>query len=151
MLLIGCDLTTNHSKEPNKLGELYVTTITDASDWSTKPKFLAITRSSFDEVDETTKEWVLAKLNNEYENVHILEEVKDDEDKFEFKKIRGKEVIVKVNNGMIIDVEIEQYSESEARVRVAAKRGINVGIIPEYEAVYNDGEWQLDKKVQAEI
>jgi uncharacterized protein YceK len=151
ILLVGCGQVSTSTNAQNKLGELYVATIIDASDWQSKPTFLAITEQSFSYVDDQTKDWIIKKLEETYDEVYIFENIKNDQDKFEYEILNGKETLVNVIDGMTIDVEIEQYEETKATVSVAASRGTGVGVIPTYNARFKDGVWEIEKMVQAEI
>ncbi|MRG85998.1 hypothetical protein GH754_06585 [Salinibacillus xinjiangensis] len=91
-------------------------------------------------MDVTTKEWVLTKLDEKYEEVYVFEEVKDDEDKFKYESVNEKETLVRVFDGMTIDVEVEHYEGNSATIKVSAIKAPVDGVIPTYEASYKDGE-----------
>ncbi|MDP3014233.1 MAG: hypothetical protein Q8M92_08340 [Candidatus Subteraquimicrobiales bacterium] len=109
-------------------------------------EFVAIDLDTLVELDEQEKEWVLEELRSlPVKQVCILEDIKDDETKFEYRD--GQLMLAK--NGTILSVRLISFEENQAEIEATSWFG-NVGaVFITYTAKYQNGKWFLKEKHRA--
>ncbi len=102
--------------------------------------FIAVKLDTLDGLSGEAKQEVLKGLGSLSPNVYSYDDVKDDNTKFETDDEGRK---IRTLDGALLWVEVDEYSESKAKITGVSWFGNLGAVFPHYEAVYKNGIWQL--------
>ena len=110
-----------------------------------KPEFLIINLENVS--DYVLRDRIIAGFATHNIRIYDYEKVKNDDSKIEYDQ---KGNIVRIKSGYIVEVELEEYSQSKAKMKVKVWSDEKIGFQNEYEATYKDNKWLLTKQKGAE-
>ncbi len=102
--------------------------------------FIAVHLDTLEGLSDQAKDEVLKELTDLSPQVYSFEDVKEDTTKFEF---YNAELHSQTLDGSVLWVEVEEYSETQALITGVSWFGVLGAVFPTYEAVYENGSWQL--------
>jgi hypothetical protein len=102
--------------------------------------FIAVHLDTLEGLSDQAKEEVLKELTVLSPHVYNFEDVKQDTSKFEFYDAEHHNQTL---DGTVLWVEVEEYSETRALITGVSWFGVLGAVFPTYEAVYENGSWQL--------
>ncbi len=103
-------------------------------------KFIAVHLDTLEGLSDLAKTEVLKELTDLSPQVYSFEDVKEDTTKFEFYDAEHHSQTL---DGTVLWVEVEEYSETKAIITGVSWFGALGAVFPTYEAVYENGSWQL--------
>lgn len=129
------------SDEEMKRVELYTKVMKEAYNIENGGNsFIAVRLDSLEGLSDKAKEKILDSLLSLSLNVYSYELIKDDNTKIEY--YQGK-FPNRAINGTVLSVSLKEYSGDTARIEAMSWFGSLGAVMPEYEASYKNGEWQL--------
>lgn len=102
--------------------------------------FIAVKLDTLTGLSDPAKALVLKELAELSPHVHDYEDVKEDASKFEFYDADRHS---RTLDGTVLWVELDEYRETHAIITGVSWFGALGAVFPTYEAVYENGSWQL--------
>ena len=134
-------ITTQISAEEQQRMDLYIAVMKAAfQEENGGSGFIAVHLDTLEGLSGQAKTEVLQELTDLSPQVYSFEDVKEDTSKFEF---YDDEHHSQTLDGTVLWVEVEEYSETKAIITGVSWFGALGAVFPTYEAVYENGSWQL--------
>lgn len=135
------EITTQISAEEQQRMDLYIAVMKAAfQEENGGSGFIAVHLDTLEGLSGPAKTEVLQELTDLSPQVYSFEDVKEDTSKFEF---YDDEHHSQALDGTVLWVEVEEYSETKAIITGVSWFGALGAVFPTYEAVYENGSWQL--------
>ena len=135
------DLTPQVSAQERQRMDLYIAVMKAAfNEENGGNGFIAVHLDTLEGLSDQAKDEVLKELTDLSPQVYSFEDVKEDTTKFEF---YNAELHSQTLDGSVLWVEVEEYSETQALITGVSWFGVLGAVFPTYEAVYENGSWQL--------
>lgn len=135
------EITTQISAEEQQRMDLYIAVMKAAfQEENGGSGFIAVHLDTLEGLSGPAKTEVLQELTDLSPQVYSFEDVKEDTSKFEF---YDDEHHSQTLDGTVLWVEVEEYSETKAIITGVSWFGVLGAVFPTYEAVYENGSWQL--------
>lgn len=145
--LIGCQTNesngtdSNISAEEEKLIDLYIKVMEGAfHEENGGDGFVAIKLDTLEGLSDDAKMELLKRIDLSTE-VYDFEDVKDDESKFNFMETGDHMSSI---DGTVLYIEDLEFIEDEASITGVSWFGNLGAVFPRYEAIFIDGQWQLE-------
>ena len=135
------NLAPQASAQERQRMDLYIAVMTAAfQEENGGSGFIAVHLDTLEGLSGPAKTEVLQELTDLSPQVYSFEDVKEDTSKFEF---YDDEHHSQTLDGTVLWVEVEEYSETKAIITGISWFGALGAVFPTYEAVYENGSWQL--------
>lgn len=129
------------STEERQRMDLYIATMKAAfQEENGGNKFVAIKLDTLDGLSDQARKAVLKEFTSLSSNVYSFADVKNDPTKFELDE-GGR--LQRAIDGTLLWVEVPEYSASKATITGVSWFGNLGAVFPTYEAIYENGKWQL--------
>lgn len=102
--------------------------------------FIAVHLDTLEGLSDSAKAEVLKELTVLSPQVYSFKDVKDDTTKFEFYDTEHHSHTL---DGTVLWVKVEEYSATRALITGVSWFGVLGAVFPTYEAIYENGSWQL--------
>jgi ABC-type glycerol-3-phosphate transport system substrate-binding protein len=133
--------TVQFSASERQKMDLYITVMTAAFEEENGGSgFIAVHLDSLEGLSDAAKTQVLKELTVLSPQVYNFEDVKDDTTKFEFYDAEHHSQTL---DGTVLWVKVEEYSATRAVITGVSWFGALGAVFPKYEAIYENGSWQL--------
>lgn len=135
------DISPQISPQERQRMDLYIAVMTAAFQIENGgSEFIAVHLDTLEGLSDQAKAEVLKELPDLSPQVFSFEDVKEDTSKFEF---YDDEHHSHTLDGTVLWVDVEEYNETRAIITGISWFGVLGAVFPTYEAVYENGSWQL--------
>lgn len=133
--------STKNTEEEEKRVKLYITVMRDAFKIKNGGnRFIAIKKDALVGLDEKSKIKVLEGFKDLSPNIYWFEDIRDNKSFF---TLDENGLIAGTVKGTFLYINLIEYKDSEAVIEATSWYGNLGAVIPNYKAIYKNGQWKL--------